>query len=88
MKYTVVWIESAEAELARIWTASANREAVRAAADEIDASLRIRPRDVGESRADEFRVLLIAPIAVNYSVNDEDAMVVVAEVWQTSSESS
>jgi plasmid stabilization system protein ParE len=86
MRYTVVWAESAEAELAQIWTSAANRQAVRAAADGIDASLRFRPMDVGESREDVFRVLLVPPVGVFYSVIEEDSMVVVVRVWRTSSE--
>jgi hypothetical protein len=87
MRYTVVWRPSAEAELAEIWVTGPDRQSVRSAADEIDARLRSRPLDAGESRQGEFRVLLTPPIGVVYSVNEEDAMVVVVEVWRTSNQS-
>jgi hypothetical protein len=43
MKYTVSWLDSAHDELARIWMAAEDKEAVRAAADEIDRILAIDP---------------------------------------------
>ena len=84
MRYTVAWTTAAEAELAEIWTSARDRQAVRAAADEIDATLRLRPMAVGESRDDGFRVLFVQPVGVFYSVSEDDAMVVVVQVWRTS----
>jgi hypothetical protein len=39
MIYTVVWLPTAEAELARLWNTAADRNAVASAADRIDAAL-------------------------------------------------
>jgi hypothetical protein len=40
MNYTVVWVPSAEQELAALWMAAADRDAVTRAAHEIDQQLR------------------------------------------------
>jgi hypothetical protein len=47
MKYTVAWRPSAVRTLAEIWTRSDDREAVRKAADSIDALLRFDPLEAG-----------------------------------------
>ena len=39
MKYTVTWTPSAEQDLAALWNAAPDRQAVADAADEIDTSL-------------------------------------------------
>ena len=74
MNYTVVWIPSAEAEMARLWTVAIARSAIASAADEIDDILGRTPYDVGESR--EW------PLAVSYVVRDDDRLVQVQEVWR------
>jgi plasmid stabilization system protein ParE len=40
MRYTVVWLPSAEEELANIWNGAADRQAVSRAANEIEILLR------------------------------------------------
>jgi len=44
MKYTVIWKPDAHAELASIWNASTNRQAVTDAADKIDQFLTSSPK--------------------------------------------
>lgn len=81
MKYTVVWTKSAEADLVRIWTESADRSAVTAAGNEIDARLRRDPTEAGESRESSQRTLLIEPLGVDFVVRAEDHLVAVIAVW-------
>jgi len=50
MPFTVVWLPSAQAELANIWTASLNRQAVADAANRIDRVLRLNPETVAARR--------------------------------------
>ena len=50
MKYTVVWAPKAEEELADLWVNSPDRADIASAADAIDAMLRARPTERGESR--------------------------------------
>ena len=64
--------------LAEIWNASQNRPAIANAANQIDAILESRPDKVGESRADNSRLLYIAPLAIYYDVEVPDRR---ARVW-------
>lgn len=84
MTYTVVWSPEAEAELARLWTEAEDRGAVTAAGDFLDAVLRVRPRGIGESREGDRRVAFETPLAIAYSVIDDDRVVHVWSVWRTS----
>jgi plasmid stabilization system protein ParE len=81
MSYTVVWKPAAEEELARIWIDADDRNAVAAAAQEIDRSLKSDPHNVGESRTANFRVAFADPIGVFFSVEEEDRRVSVLAVW-------
>jgi plasmid stabilization system protein ParE len=80
MSYTVVFVPSAEGQLAAVWTASANRRAVTLAADRIDQLLGTAPAGVGESRGDRFRVLIELPLTVYYEVHEADRRVLVLRV--------
>ncbi len=51
MKYSVIWLPSAEDDLATIWTNAPNRDAVSNAARQIDIQLATNPQDAGESRS-------------------------------------
>ena len=81
MSYTVIWLESAEAELTELWLNASNRDQVTSAASEIDVRLRTNPEIEGESRSGERRILLVAPLGVTFEVNPEDRLVRVLEVW-------
>jgi len=82
MKYTVLWKPTAEADLARIWTAATDRNAVAAAADRIDALLARDPHSRGESRGGSIRIMVELPLAVHFRVQDADRMVYVLKVWR------
>jgi plasmid stabilization system protein ParE len=84
MNYTVLWRPSAEAQLADLWTSAADREAVSAAADEIDVVLQIDPANRGESRWDATRILIAPPLAVYFDVSQHDRLVIVWAVWRSS----
>ena len=83
MKYTVIWRPSAEAQLAELWTSAADREAVSAAADEIDAKLRADAVHQGESRWDATRILITPPLAIYFDVSEQDRLVAVWAVWRS-----
>jgi uncharacterized membrane protein len=55
---------------------------VTAAANAIDRMLARDPLTAGESRAGMTRVLVLAPLAVEYDVVVDDAKVVVWHVWR------
>ena len=81
MKYTVLWLKPAEAKLADIWLAADDREAITRAAREIDRFLNIHPHTVGETRSEEKRILIVAPLCVIFRVYEDDRIVRIASVW-------
>jgi hypothetical protein len=83
MKYTVVWLKSAEAKLASIWNEAADRNAVTQASHSIDAQLAMDPQNCGESRPENLRVYFVPPLAVTFSIQADDRIVRVADVWRS-----
>ena len=81
MKYTVVWVGTAEQALTEIWLAAKDRNAVSAAAQSIDHALETNPLGVGESRDFGQRIVFVAPLAVIYSVRSQENLVRVRRVW-------
>ena len=82
MKYTVVYLPSAEQQLADLWLKSADPTAVTRASDQIDQSLKDNPLAVGESRVANLRIVFEEPLAVVYDVREADLLVKVWAVWQ------
>ncbi len=82
MKYTVVWIPEAEAEITRLWIDGRGRSLVAAAVDAMDRQLRDDPLEVGESRDGNRRLLIYWPLAISYVVKDADRVVQVNKVWR------
>jgi plasmid stabilization system protein ParE len=82
VKYSVIWLPDAEAEMAQIWLDAADRAAITAAANAIDATLQGDPLHSGESRYGNRRVLLVRPLGVGYVVYEEEQTVVVGRVWR------
>lgn len=80
MKYTVLWHRSAEAELANLWTTSADRTLVAKAADEIDERLAIDPWSQGEARSGSRRLMFHSVLAVLFEVDDPGRRVSVLKV--------
>jgi plasmid stabilization system protein ParE len=83
MKYTVTWRKSAENDLAEIWLAAHDRQAVTDAANLIDTSLRRNPLVCGESRLGNTRVMFVPPLVVYFDVYELDRRVLVRAVWRT-----
>ncbi len=82
MNYRVDWLYSTIKELATLWTNadSATRNRITKATHEIDSQLTHDPLNVGESRAHGRRMLIEAPLGVNYRVDNGD--VTVLHVWR------
>jgi hypothetical protein len=78
MRYTLVWIPSADDELARIWMDASDRRAVADATNEIERLLKREPLSVGEEYDDDRRIV-IDPLEVIYTVSPDDCMVRV--IW-------
>jgi hypothetical protein len=74
MPFTGVWLPSAQAELANIWVASLNRQAIADAANRIDQDLRLKPERIGRPKGN-YRVYADPPLVVAYQVNPDDCLV-------------
>jgi hypothetical protein len=82
MNYSVQFDALAEQDLAAIWTASADRTAVTAAATWIEHALRRDPLRMGESRSSSVhRVVFHLPLGVEYEVIEDDKLVLVHAVF-------
>lgn len=76
MKFRVQWSEQAERELAAIWLASPDRNAVSRSIDELDRRLEQDPFGVGESRQSlNLRVWIHDAIGVEFVVYEEHLLV-------------
>jgi hypothetical protein len=81
MTYTVTYKPSAERELIDLWINAPSRPAVTDAANRVDALLRTAPKDQGESRDEQTRILFERPLAVQFEIHDADCLVEVLKVW-------
>jgi hypothetical protein len=81
MNHTVTWDPPAERDLTSMWLASRMRHAIKDAADRIDAMLAQSPRDCGESREGNARVMLVWPLGVNFEIDEPNRRVRVTAVW-------
>jgi hypothetical protein len=81
VRYTVACTIAADGELAAIWIAAEDRNAVSDAAREIEQAFLEAPLDHGESREDKQRIMFVAPLGVRYLVQPEDLRVVIIQFW-------
>ena len=78
MKYQVVWKKVAENDLATIWLAAEDRNAIAQAAAILDRDLARAPLILGESRSSSVhRVAFESPLGVEYEVIVDDVRVIV-----------
>ena len=80
MRFTVTWHPSAERELAEIWIAATDRQAITQAAHVIDQLLASDPLAQGEEFYGD-RILVALPLAVTFAVNEQDRTVQILQVW-------
>jgi plasmid stabilization system protein ParE len=80
MSYALDWSQRAQDELADLWTNATDRDAVTAAADEIERLLSRDPLGHGESRSGNRRILFEPPLAVLYRVDPQRRAVTVITV--------
>jgi hypothetical protein len=80
--YSVEWSLVGENQLASVWLTAPDRVAVSRSAANIDHHLKRRPLLMGESRSSSVeRVVFDAPLAVEYTVIEDDKKVIVQSVW-------
>jgi hypothetical protein len=82
MNWTVEWSPSAGNDLADLWTSGPDRSQLTSSADSIDRDLAKSPLSIGEGREGNSRILIRAPLAVEYDVVMDDHKVIVWHVWR------
>jgi plasmid stabilization system protein ParE len=80
MSFTVEWLPAAERQLADLWNAGPDRQAIANAADRADSLLRRNPLDRGESRAGNSRLLFIRPLSILFRVDVQTRIVQVVQI--------
>lgn len=86
MRYTVIWTDSAEQNLAAVWLAAPDRNAVTSAANIVDQLLADDPETRGETRFDTVRSLVIVPLGVDFEIVELDRIVYVLSAWHATTE--
>ena len=84
MKYTVVFTELADDELAAAWLKSTDRKTVTNTANQLEFLLSNDPLNAGESRDSSLnRIIWGDPIGMTFEVIPDDYKVIVHSVWLT-----
>jgi len=84
MTRTVVWKPSAQQDLAALWLASSNRKGVTAATHQIERMLATNAENVGQISFDTVSTLVVLPLGVEFEIIEEDRLVWVLSVWDSS----
>jgi hypothetical protein len=83
MSHVVIWLDSADDQLAAAYLAAQARGAAAAvteAAARVESSLLLRASSLGESRGQHQRFVVVRPLAIRFEVHDEERVVVVTDV--------
>jgi plasmid stabilization system protein ParE len=80
MRYTVIWSPFAQDQLADLWLAAADRDALTRAAHDIDRTLRDDPDAKGFPFGGD-RMFVAGPLRVVFVVRPDDRTAEVIEVW-------
>ncbi len=79
MRFTVVWLPTAEDQLALIWLQAPDQQAVADAANRIERALQTNAHLKGQMHED-LRIYVDAPLAVAYEVSLDDRLVEIVSV--------
>jgi hypothetical protein len=79
-KYTVVWHQGAQEELAELWMDARDRNAVTIAANVIDRELSQNAAAKGVEVSEGLRALFTPPLRILFTVNEDDRVVEVLRV--------
>jgi hypothetical protein len=83
IRYTVLWGQDAENELAALWLNYSNRQEITQAADQIDAELRENAHQKGYVLPRNVRTLSIPPLTAYFRIEHADRQVFVEAVQLT-----
>ena len=84
IRFTLIWSNEAQDQLAQIWLDAPDRKSINDAANRIDALLQYDPHTKGEPVTEGLRSLDAPPLRVLYSVAESDRLVQVVLVRHTS----
>jgi plasmid stabilization system protein ParE len=76
-RYTVTYVRDALQDLARLWLGAFDRRAVTEAGDAVDQLLRNDALEKGAPTAAERRQIIVPPLVVEFSVDEEDRIVTI-----------
>ena len=79
-RYTVVWVRSAQDELAELWLSASDRNVITAAARAIDEELSEDVSIKGSDLSEGLQSLFAPPLKAIFTVSDDDRMVEVLRV--------
>ncbi len=79
-RHTVVWVQSAQDDLADLWLTSTDRNSVTVAAHGIDQELSQDGATKGTALSEGLRALFVPPLRVLFAVRDDDRIVEVLRV--------
>ncbi|HTU93467.1 MAG TPA: type II toxin-antitoxin system RelE/ParE family toxin [Gemmataceae bacterium] len=82
----MIWTDPAEQDLAALWMAAFDRNAVTSAANIMDHLLAEDPETRGEERFDTVRSFVIMPLGVDFEIIELDRIVYVLSAWHVVSE--
>ncbi|MEX2316239.1 MAG: hypothetical protein WD669_03740 [Pirellulales bacterium] len=74
-RYTVVWHDDAQNQLAQVWMGSTDRAAITEAAHVIDIELAVDAGSKGVEVEGELRELVVPPLRVLFGVSEPDRLV-------------
>jgi hypothetical protein len=80
IRYTVVWREDIQNDLAGLWLDTPNRQQITAAADRIDAELLIDAHVKGEDLGEGVKSLTCPPLIVHFRIDEGDRKVFVEAI--------
>lgn len=80
IRYTVVWREDVQDDLARLWLASPRRQQITAAADTIDVELLIDAHLKGEALSEGRKSLTCLPLIARFRIDEGDRKVFVEAI--------
>jgi hypothetical protein len=86
MKYTVVWNRRATNDLAQLWIDGTDRSRIATASNYIDEHLSRAPFLEQCEVVNQIGALIVAPLGVDYWINEDDRIVTVFAVWMVSEE--
>lgn len=82
MKFSVLWMPSAERHVTSLWLDAIDRDVIASAVNSIDTLLATDAHTRGEPRSEDKRILFVEPLGIEFKVSLPDRQVYVLAVWR------